>query len=283
MSILILKKVKKIYSLKHNQSMPLNITKGNGDFIILWGQYGNNKERSPVSIYGLTKQRKIRVVYTFAKGQIRHIHNIVSNKNKGYLIFTGDNDAYAGIYRADRLFNSVIPVLIGEQQARSVAGFWTKDGILYATDSVTEENHIYLLRRSEAFSINRQNQDNWEKREICRINGSCIYATEFAGGYLFSTCVESPETLSDSWRSYISCKRGSGILSDNVEMVYINRKYEYKVITSFKKDRLPYKLFQYGAIKFATGMEHSEAIFFYPVAVKKYDGKMGLLKIISGG
>lgn len=249
--------VEDISSSREGFSDPLNICVGGEMWDALWGDYGSNAEHDTINIYGLTQENKVEIVYSFKSGQVRHIHNIIPKLSGGYYIFTGDQEKSAGIYKANASFEQVEPIKIGQQQYRAVVGFDTPKGLLYATDAVNEKNYVYLL------------DGNGEPQKICALNGSCIYGTELKGKYYFSTTVE-PDENNRGVTSWISAKRGEGILSDEVYLVEIDEEMSFKPIDKFKKDVLPMKLVQYGAIQFPKGI--TDELWCYPVAVKKYDG-----------
>lgn len=256
--------VKDISSSREGFSDPLNICVGSDKWVALWGDYGSNVEHDSINIYGLTQENKVEIVYSFKSGQVRHIHNIIPKLSGGYYIFTGDQEKSAGIYKANTSFEQVEPVKIGKQRYRAVIGFDTPNGLLYATDAVNEKNYVYLF------------DGKGEPQRICELNGSCIYGTEFQGKYYFSTTVE-PDENNRGVISWISSKRGEGILSDEVYLIEIDDKMNFKVIEKFKKDALPMKLMQYGAIQFPRGK--IGGLWCYPVAVKGCDGKALLLQI----
>ena len=258
----------KLHALQQGFSTPLNIApalKGTG-CTVLWGDYFSNPDRNEVRIWGLKDNEKPTVIYQFPAGSIRHIHNIIPDiVGNGYYVFTGDNDPQAGIYYADVCFNRVEPILIGIQQARAVQGFCVENGIVYATDSVSEQNYICKLEKKES----------WSQRTITPINGSCIYAACVDKVIYFSTTVESPETDSQNKIiAMLSTKRGSGILSDKVEVISVDEQLNTNKVIEFEKDSLPYKLFQYGVVTFPASL--SRKLMIYPVGVKKYDGKLGV-------
>lgn len=269
--------INKAVVMERNMHRPLNLAEGNNIYTVIWGDYFDNPGREPVSIYGLTMDGNIEELYSFPKETIRHIHNIVKRDN-GYIIFTGDNDGQAGIYISDIYFRKIEAVLIGDQQARAVVGFPVEGGILYATDSVSQENSIYLLEINEANNV-------VNRKKITKINGSVIYGAVLKNGWVFSTTVESSERDRESKsiigkiKEFLSTERGNGILSNNVHILYVNKNYDVHIMIKLKKDSLPYKLFQYGSIRFPIGQNQSEKIVFYPVAVKKYDGWMGLIEM----
>ena len=75
--------------------------------------------------------------------------------------------------------------------------------------------------------------------------------------------------------AYLSTKRGTGILSNHVEIISVDKQLNIKKEFVFEKDSLPYKLFQYGVVMFPPSL--SETLVIYPVGVKKYDGHMGIM------
>lgn len=230
-----------------------------------WGDYGRNGQLREVSVYRLGRDIQISKVHTFEAGTVRHIHNIVQDGN-GYLLFVGDNEAKAGIYRVNKDWTKVEPVKIGEQKYRAVVGWPYQGGVLYATDSVETENHIRLITA------------DGEEKELCSLNGSCIYGCETKDYYLFSTTVEPHE--GGGKLSLIFEKLGGGIKSRDVTIVAVSKKdLTMRQVASFKKDRWPMKLFQYGRCIFAGGQQNSNTVWCSPVACKKYDGKTILLKV----
>lgn len=267
------KEVKKIYTMDSHQSMPLNITTSDGKYVVVWGEYGNNQYRGAVAIYGLTRDQKVKIVYKFAQGKIRHIHNIILDGYGGYIIFTGDNDSHAGIYHANSDFSKVLPLYTGEQQARAVIGFQTNEGLLYAMDSVESLNYIYLMK----WDVNEIRVI--ENKKLCKINGSCIYGVECKDGYVFSTTVEPTELQRKNLLTLFSAKRGKGILSDDVHIVHVGKDYKCRVIAEFEKDKLPPRLFQYGAVRFPANQTKGNGIVIYPWAVKHVGGKLGVVEM----
>jgi hypothetical protein len=263
--------IQELFQINNYFSTPLNLCKAldNPDYIAFFGDYGDNPDRKEVAIYAVLKDLSVEVIHKFSPHTIRHIHNIVpDNKNNGYYIFTGDNDPKSGIYWTDKEFSYMKPIVIGDQRSRTVWGFPTEKGLLYATDSITDKNSIYLLKT---------NKEKFQLEKITEINGSCIYATETKSGYYFSTTVESEETQNNKIKSMLSKKRGAGILSNDVHLIYITKDLQAKIIRNYKKDNLPYKLFQYGTVRFPSGMETQNNLIFYPFAVKKHDGDTCIL------
>ena len=246
-----------LVSARQGFSDPLNILPVYGKWVAVWGDYGPNAGHEAVNIYGLDQDKRIEILHIFRPGQVRHVHNIIPKREGGYYIFTGDQEAEAGIYSADEDFQTVIPIAVGKQEYRVVVGFDTPQGLLYATDAVNELNYIFL-RNSAGYT-----------QKLFAINGSCIYGRKYRENYLFSTTVE-PDESNSGLLSWLSTKRGQGILSDEVCLVCVDRNMEVSTLLRYKKDCWPMKLMQYGSIQFVHG--DSEALWIYPIGVREYDG-----------
>lgn len=249
-----------IYTNRKNWSDPLNFC-SDGKYVY-WGEYGNNPDHDVVSISRLNKEFQIDVVYRFPKNTIRHIHNVIFDKKRlCFWILTGDTEEKAGIYIASYDWSEVSLVLGGKQQYRAVVGFPTELGLIYATDAVEEENFIYHLNLTTKESI-----------KLAPINGSCIYGTETDGHFIFSTTVEPEEGR--GLKNIFSYKLGKGIKNRNVHLVSIHKQsMRIKIVRTFKKDWLPYKLFQYGSVMFPGNQQHEKDLWGYVMACRNYDGK----------
>lgn len=229
---------------------------------VFWGDYGRNSQLREVNVYSLRLTAhglQLNKVYTFEAGTVRHIHNIVKDGD-GFLLFVGDNEEKAGIYRVNSNWTEVKPWKTGQQKYRAVVGWPYQGGVLYATDSVETENHIRYITA------------DGEEKELASLNGSCIYGCETKDYYLFSTTVEPHE--GGGKLSLIFEKLGGGIKSRDVTIVAVSQKdLSVRQVASYRKDCWPMKLFQYGRCIFAGGQKDSNTVWCSPVACKKYDGK----------
>lgn len=232
---------------------------------VYWGDYGRNPEYCSVNVYHLDKNRNIKVIYTFPKGSIRHIHNII-NYSDGFVVLTGDNESHAGIYQVNANWSSIKPWKIGEQKYRAVVCFPNKDGLLYATDSVETENHLRMI------------ETDGTERIIAAINGSCIYGGETKDYYFFSTTVEPHE--GGGIRKMLSNQLGGGIKSRDVHILAVSKRdLSIRIIKQYKKDFWPMKLFQYGRVPFASGqLEATDGVWCYPIACVGTKGRSEYIK-----
>jgi hypothetical protein len=147
---------------------------------IYWGEYFDNRERAEVHIYASADHgRTWEIAYTFPRGAIRHIHNIVYDRWGDCLwILTGDEGAECRILRASCDLRSVEVVLAGNQQARAVAALPTAQGLYFSTDTPFEQNHVYRLDRSGKLD------------QAGDLASSSIYGCKVSGAMFFSTMIE---------------------------------------------------------------------------------------------
>lgn len=227
---------------------------------LYWGDYGANPNHDEINIYRIDSNLNINVVYSFPQGSIRHIHTIIKD-NDSFIVMAGDNEPKAGIYKANSDWTDVKPWKIGEQKYRAVVVFPYKGGLLYATDSVETENHLWYI------------EADGTEHELTSINGSCIYGTETKDYFLFSTTVESHE--GGGIRRLLSNELGGGIKSKDVHIIAVNKNnLNIRILKKYRKDIWPMKLFQYGRTPFAGGQaEATDGVWCYPIACKGTKGR----------
>lgn len=187
---------------------------------LFWGEYFDNRDRDEVHIYGshdggLTWD----VAYTFIKGTVRHVHNIVYDQWEDCLwILMGDYGTECQILRASLDLRAMDVVLSGTQQARAAALIPMRDAIYFSSDTPLESNHIYRLTRNGAVS------------KVANIAGPSIYGCRVGNSLLFSTMVEPRQ-------------RG---MSKDVTIYRSNDGLQWNELLRWKKDFWPMRLFQYG-------------------------------------
>lgn len=251
----------------------LNITKIESirgfDDMVVFGEYLENFSKKSVSVFKRDGVDKWSAIFTFSDGMINHVHNIIPDPfNDCVWILTGDFDAAACIWMAKDNFHSVTPIFLNSQLYRSCVAFPTKDGLVYATDSPFEQNYICLLYNENGI---------YKTKQLCEINGSCIYGTKVTDKFIFSTAVEGDGRDASLVKLFFSKKRGTGI-KDNKSHVYAgNLKTGFEDVYQVKKDILPFA-FQFGTIMFPKGENCSDIIYATHVATK-YDSSTRLIKL----
>lgn len=226
---------------------------------IYFGGYTHNPEKNPINVYRRIGVDQWEVVYTFPKGVINHVHNVIADSYRQCLwIFTGDFDDAAAIWKVTDGFKKVERVAYGDQKWRGCVAFAIPEGILYATDTPFSKNHIYLMKEDGSVEI---------VGDIC---GSCIYGCQWKDKYVFSSTVEADGRDESLKKLLFSKKRGSGIEDDYVRMYVGDCAAGFKEAYKEEKDWLPF-VFQFGVFKFPAGINNSDTLYFQPVATKKND------------
>ena len=231
------------------------------DDSIYFGGYLGNDEMKPVNIYKRLDTDNWEKVYTFDEGTINHIHNIVSDPYHNCLwAFTGDFGEASAIWRITENFKKVERVVFNNQKYRGCVVYVLPEGLLYATDAPFADDFIYLM-----------DPKTYEVKEICPIDGSCIYGCQWKNKYVFSSTVEGDGRNMSRIEWLFTRKRGAGIKDDYVHMYMGNLKDGFCEIYKEKKDGMPYYTFQFGVFKFPYGINNNDVLYFQPVATKNND------------
>ena len=215
--------------------------------MVYWGEYFDNGARDEVHLYASGDQGQTwHVAYTFPKGAIRHIHNIVHDPWGDCLwIFTGDHGDECRILRATCDLSRIDVVLQGNQQARAVAAVPTESGIYFSSDTPLESNYIYRLDRQGKLS------------QLAGISSSSIYGCRVANHVFFSTMVEPSEVNRD---------RNVRIYGGD-----IGKEESWNPLLAWQKDMWPMGLFQYGNAFLPDGNNTTQYLALSTIAVEKND------------
>ncbi len=253
----------KEHSFRPEMHNPLSFTKIIGvdgfENSVVYGEYFMNPTKRPVAIWQRNSSGQWKSVFEF-KGEITHIHTIVSDScDNCVYILTGDFGDEAAIWKTTNNFQDVVPVVKGEQSFRGCVAFVTEEGLLYATDTPMESNSLFLLKKSG------------ELDKLFDMPGPCIYGAEKDGVYFFSTSVE-PDSSLPTWRYFLSNKIGPG-LQDNYSHVIAGSPFKgFRETHRFRKDSLPYTLFQFGNVLFPES-DVPHTVYLHPISVRHYDGQ----------
>ena len=223
---------------------PLHITAVPGG-AVFWGEYFDNPTREEVHIYASADNGATwSVAYTFPKGSIRHVHNIVHDPWENCLwILTGDYGDECRILRASCDLSRIDPILQGNQQTRAVALVPTEDGLYFSSDTPLESNYIYRLDRQRVLS------------QLSPLTSSSIYGCRVGAHVFFSTMVEPSEVNRDL----------------HVRIYGGNIAQGWQPVLAWAKDAWPMALFQYGNAFLPDGDNATPFLAVTTIAVKSDD------------
>lgn len=225
-----------------------------------FGGYLGNHSKQPVNVYRRTGIDKWDIVYTFPQGMINHVHAIVSDPYRDCLwIYTGDFEEASAIWKVTDDFKSVKRVLYNDQRYRGCVVFALPEGLLYATDTPFNQNHLFLLKADMSLV------------DLRLIDGSCIYGCRWGNAYVFSTTVEPDGRNMNKLHMMFSRKKGCGIKDNYVHMYCGNIDEGFDEIYKSLKDDYPYCSFQFGVFRFPYGNNQGDFLYFQPIATCNND------------
>jgi len=228
-------------------SRPMNLCQG-GDGTIYYGEYCYNPDRKTMRIFQSKDDgENWSVAHTFEDGEINHIHGIFNDPYTGRLwVATGDDDKACIFGYTEDGFKTFMREYEGSQQNRVCVPLFTKDEIIFATDSQYEQNYIRSIDRKTG-----------KIRNIKQIQGSGIYAVQFGNKMLISTTVEPSKINKDKWS----------------HLWYSEDGHSWQEIARHKKDFWHIIYFQFGSIRFPYYEENSKIIVYTGRALSGIDGK----------
>jgi hypothetical protein len=231
---------------------PLHVT-ATPDGHTFFGEYFSNDSREEVHIYGTQDEgRTWAIAYTFSRGAVRHVHNIVYDRFEHCLwIFTGDYGDECRILRASYDLKTVDTVMAGNQQARAVAAVVTAEGLYFASDTPLEANHVYRMSRDGTLTT------------LADLESSSIEGCLVGDTVVFSTMVE-PSAANPS--PLVSLYAGRGPES-------------WRRLASWRKDAWSMRFFQYGNAFLPTGENPSDYLAVSTVAVQDDDLVTAIYKL----
>lgn len=231
---------------------PLHIA-STPDARLYWGEYFDNPLRDEVHIYTSTDHgASWNIAYTFPRGAIRHVHNIVYDEWENCLwVLTGDNGTECRILKASCDFHNVEVVMSGNQQTRAVALVPTREALYFASDTPLETNYIYRLDRMGALE------------KLAALSSSSIYGCRVGEAIFFSTMVE-PSRVN---RGRDICVYGS---SDGLH---------WHTMLQWPKDQWSMKFFQYGNASFAGGRNTTSVLAVNTIATEVEDLQTTLWRV----
>lgn len=234
-------------------SRPMNLCQSK-DGTIYYGEYCFNPDRKEMRIFqSKDNGESWSVAYTFNDGEINHIHGIFQDPYSDKVwVATGDDDTACIFGYTEDGFKTFNYQFAGSQQVRVCQPLFTKDEIIFATDSQYEQNYIRSINRETA-----------EVKNLQSIQGSGIYGVQIGNKMMVSTTVE-PSTVN---------------LDQSAHLWYSEGGQKWKEIASYKKDILPKTYFQFGSILFPNYKGDSNYLVWNGRAINKLDGKSMIKKL----
>jgi hypothetical protein len=214
---------------------------------IYFGEYFINRNREAVHIFMSEDdgQNWVRC-YTFPAGSIRHVHALEYDARLQRIwVLTGDYGQEAQIGLATPAFREYRAVVQGSQQTRACSGVPSAAGLVYATDTPLEQNHVYLLDAGTG-----------AVRRLADVQQSALFMAEACGGLWLSTIVEPSRTLP----------------TESVHVWFSHDDRRWTELYSAPRDLWSLRYFQFAAVALARGPRECPYVFLSFRGVRGLDG-----------
>jgi len=230
---------------------------------LVFGEYFSNPDRREVSVWAKRAGDSGWIKSTsFSEGEIEHIHNVVQIRDR-ILVLAGDFDKAAGIWHLDFEAGRLCPLARGKQSYRICWAHDGPEGLLTASDTQLQINHLQLL------ALDRLPV---ESTKLAELPGSSIYSCSDGVRVVFSTVVEPGVVTGNAISTILDTRPGPGIREMDSSIFVLNRNGKLGKVFSARKDWLPMRLAQFGTFAFPTGDAPADRCFAYGQAVEKWDG-----------
>lgn len=228
-------------------SRPMCLCQAN-DGTIYYGEYCYNPARHPMRIFqSKDNGNSWSVAYIFGEGDVNHIHGIFQDPYSDKVwVATGDDDEACILGYTEDGFKTFEREFEGKQQYRVCSPLFTEKEIIFATDSQYAQNVIRSIDRVSG-----------EVKDLCKIQGSGIYAAQNGNLMMVSTTVEPSKVNLDR----------------NSHLWYSFDGHNWKELCSYKKDCLKDTYFQFGSIRFPNYEGECPYLAYNGRALKKIDQK----------
>jgi hypothetical protein len=226
---------------------------------IYFGEYFINRHREAVHVFMSEDDgRSWDRCYTFPAGSIRHVHALeYDTRLRMIWVLTGDYGQEAQIGLATPGFAEYRVIVQGNQQTRACSGVPTAAGLVYATDTPLEQNHVYLLDAGTG-----------AVRRLADVQQSALFMTEACGGLWLSTIVEPSKALP----------------TQSVHVWFSRDELCWTELYSAPRDLWSLRYFQFAAVALARGPRECPYVFLSFRGVRGLDGHclVGTIRQPSG-
>jgi hypothetical protein len=208
---------------------------------VYFGEYLANTERGPLHIYRYRRgEDAVRVVHTFAAGEIRHVHGLYHDKfTNSIWCLTGDDERECNFLRSGDGLKTVETIGTGDESWRAVSLLFGERSVFYGTDAEYRDNNIFELDRVSG-----------QRRDLGSVSGTVFYSKQVGPDLFFTTTAENAPSQ-----------------AENVAELWLVSNGKCRQLAKFKKDRWHTSLFQFGTIHFPHTNAFDDRLYVHLVAV----------------
>ena len=205
------------------------------------GEYIPNLSRDQIHIYYLPPNSlQLKIVHTFGKNVIRHIHGIYKDPySNEFWILTGDVKNECKILKTSDQFKTITEVGSGSENWRAVSIQFTKADVYFGTDAEFNKNYIFKMNRKSL-----------KTKIVSEIDGPVYYSSKIRDQIIFAVtaegCPSQKQNRAAIWK--------------------VNKDNTATLIKTYDKDIFPIQLMP-GTIHFSNGII-DDHIYGYGIGLK---------------
>ncbi len=220
-------------------------TSGENDFYI--SEYFSNPMRGPVRVFRVAGGAP-NPVFTFPRGEIRHIHLVQKDPFTGKLwIATGDYGEECRIAWTDDGFKNLNIIGYGDQSWRATCLIFTPEAVLWGMDSPWEHA-----------SIIRWDRESGKRDFLSVVDSPVLHGAVNEHGWIALTTSVEPNFKGEKTSKIWASRDG----------------WTFSPVAAFSKDRWSMHLFQFGLLYFPTGKAPKNYVVFSGNAVEACENSM---------
>ncbi len=216
---------------------------------VYFGEYLRNTERGEIYIYRLpARTDRLEVVYTFAAGQVRHVHGVYVDPFQDQRLWcvTGDEQRECHISTTRDGFRTLDVVGGGDETWRCVSLAFTTANVYYGSDGEYISNHLYRIERSSGVRC-----------RLSAVDGPVYYCA----------------TLGDDAYFGVTAELCPSQVGRSASVWHVGGDDAGTQVLEVKKDRWPVRYFLAGTWHFAAGFGLKDRVLVHAVALRGVDNR----------
>lgn len=224
----------------------LSVAISSGHEWVLFGDYPPSVSYNDCAVYRRLPYGRWDVVYRFPPNIINHIHNVQQSLDGlSYYVMTGDFSHASAIWRLSADFKSITLLTQHGQCSRACWVFEHDGRLYYSSDTQADINYMYSCSAS-SFQV---------PIRLFPVFGPSINFHRLSdSSFVFSTSVEPASCEKMSFLSLFDPQLAPGVLTPFSYVYHFSILAGCQIIHKARKDLFPMRLFQFGDIKFPSGL-----------------------------
>lgn len=226
------------------------------DLNLYFGEYGQPHPAGKSVYHSADGGRSWKKVFNIPAGKIRHIHSCKWDPfEKKIWLLTGDFEGQSYLISADPDFKNIEWIGDGSQKYRAV-------------DAIFEQDVIHWIMDSPLSSVSQMTM-NRKTHEV-------VKGQDFPGPVWYLKSLSDDLTVCASVQEV-----GPSHTDEYVHLYYTKNRKDWIEVAHFEHDGFKKGIMKFGVCCFSEGNQTSDSFYIHFEAIKNFDGKVALCKIVK--